>query len=133
MIYLLDTSTLINLLRKKKNVYDFIASHESDTFVTSTLCAFELFSGVYRLPKKEQNKHKSEVNSLISSLYEVIPFTREQADIAGNIHAELNTKGERLEDLDVLIAGAALSSRATLITSNTKHFSRISSLPLLAL
>ncbi len=133
MTYLLDTSILIELLHKKKNVYDFIASHESDTFVTSTLCAFELFSGVYRLTQKDQVKHKSEVNTLLNSLYEVIPFTSEQADIGGSIHADLDKKGERLEDLDVLIAAAALTIRATLLTNNTKHFSRIPSLSLLAL
>lgn len=128
MQYLLDTSILIDFLRKKQKVYDFLSHHESDQFVTSALCAFELFSGVYRLGSRDRTLHQKKVAALLQSLYEIIPFSHREAEIAGKIQAHLSSSGALLDDLDIFIAATAISSHATLATGNPKHFSRIPNL-----
>ena len=48
----------------------------------------------------------------------------------GKIKAELEISGSRLPDADIIIASTALESGMTLVTGNTKHFSRIPELKL---
>lgn len=131
MTYLLDTSVIIDLLRKKGGIAQFIRTHEQDVFTTSAACAFELYSGVYRLPKDERAKRSNDVEGVLSSLADVIPFTSTIARVAGSLYAELSRMGTLIDDLDILIAATCLASSATLVTSNTKHFSRISALPII--
>ncbi|MBI3577108.1 type II toxin-antitoxin system VapC family toxin [Candidatus Gottesmanbacteria bacterium] len=128
MAYLLDTSIIVELLRKNQAVYDFLAAHKDDVFTTSTLCVFEIASGIYRAPAKDQTKYQNQAKALFGTLSEVLPFTVEQADVAGAIHAELARTGRLIDDVDVLIAATALASRSTLVTFNTKHFARIKGL-----
>lgn len=123
--HLLDTSVLIDLLRQKGEVADFIAKHPQDTFITSCICQMEIFLGLI-LGKPELLKSKKEqAEKLFSSLYEVKSFDSEQAEIASQIKAKLMEKGELIDDLDILIAASVLSSRATILTKNIKHFSRV--------
>lgn len=128
MQYLLDTSILIDFLRKKQKVYDFLSHRESDQFVTSALCAFELESGVYRLGSRDRTVHQKKVTDLLQSLYTIIPFSLHEAEIAGEIQARLSSSGTIIDDLDILIAATVISSRSTLVTGNEKHFSRIPNL-----
>ena len=45
MRYLLDTSTLIDYLRKKQRVYNFISDHENDQFITCSILHMSFFKG----------------------------------------------------------------------------------------
>jgi tRNA(fMet)-specific endonuclease VapC len=48
----------------------------------------------------------------------------------GHLKAELEEKGEPLDDLDLQIASIALSHNLPLATNNTRHFTRINQLRL---
>lgn len=48
----------------------------------------------------------------------------------GRIKAELELKGERLDDFDLLIAATAIVNDLMLVTRNIKHFQRIPCLKL---
>ena len=52
----------------------------------------------------------------------------EIAEIAGKIRAELEKKGMSIGPYDLLIGASALARGYTLVTHNTKEFSRIDSL-----
>lgn len=54
----------------------------------------------------------------------------ETADIAAILFENLRASGNLIEDADLLIAATALRHRATLITHNVRHFSRIPGLNL---
>ena len=62
------------------------------------------------------------------SLNNIIPVTEISAQISAEIYANLRKKGKPLDDIDILIAGIAVSNNFTLITHNTKHFERIDNL-----
>jgi len=128
MSYLLDTSTIIDLLRGNQAIKDFIASHLEDIFVTSCICEAEIAEGIYREKEENIKMRKTQLKQLFSSFYQVLPFDSKQADIAGRIRAELGKEGRLIDDLDILIAAACLSFPATIITKNAKHFSRVKNL-----
>lgn len=128
MIYLLDTSVIIGLLRKKEVVKAFISKHVEDEIITSCICEAEIAAGIYREEKLKISLRKKEVEILFSSFYEVVPFDSQQAYKAGEIHANLAKRGELIDDMDILIAASALHRNAILITLNVKHFLRVSNL-----
>ena len=54
----------------------------------------------------------------------------ETAEIFGVLKAELEGKGNRLDDFDLAIASCALAHDLTLVTNNDAHFGRIRGLRL---
>ncbi len=128
MVYLLDTSVIIDLLRKKGGIIDFLSSHPDDIFLTSCICEVEVMTGIFRYKGKDHSSITDKTQSIFTSFYEVASFDSQQAKIAGQIKAELLDEGEMIDDLDILIAAATICRQAILITSNLRHFNRIRNL-----
>jgi len=128
LTYFLDTTVIIDLLRKKIPAVDFITLHMDDAFITSCICEMEIASGIYREEESKIEKRRREVKDLFNSFYQVLPFNSEQAYIAGQIKAGLAKKGELIDDLDILIGAAVLYQQSVLVTSNIRHFTRIKNL-----
>lgn len=126
--FLLDTSFIIEILRKNPAAIAFLEKHQEDKFFTSSICEAEIWEGIYREKKTDFSKKKIEFMDFLESLFGIIPFASEEAEIAGQIRSKLSVKGERIGDLDVLIAASAISVQATLLTKNLKHFSRVENL-----
>ena len=60
----------------------------------------------------------------------VLPFDRAAGDEAARLRHELESAGNKVGAYDVLIAGHALAAGLTLVTANTREFSRIAGLRL---
>jgi predicted nucleic acid-binding protein len=121
MKYLLDTSVIIDHLRGKKAlVPDYLGAGS----IISVITQAELFYGAY---KSERPKHNlSKIKQMFADLkIEIQPLEEEVLDEYGQLKARLEKKGRRLDEFDLLIASTALSLNLTLVTRNTKHFSRI--------
>lgn len=52
----------------------------------------------------------------------VLPVDREAAEKAGALPARRQAQGKVIDNMDTLIAGIALSRRASIATRNVKHF-----------
>ena len=57
-----------------------------------------------------------------------LPFTQHAAAEYGRIRADLQRRGKLIGSLDMLIAAHAKSERLTLVTNNTREFSRVDGL-----
>lgn len=125
MIYLLDTSILIELLRVKPEAKDFVDGHDEDTILTSSICEAEIYEGVYREKPENISAKQKTFKNLLENFADTVSFDSNQANIAGKIRAELSKKGSLIGDLDVLIAAAAMAKNAVLVTKNPKHFFKI--------
>jgi tRNA(fMet)-specific endonuclease VapC len=55
----------------------------------------------------------------------VLPFEEEDATHAGNIRADLESRGTPIGPYDCLIAGQARRRGATLVTANVREFARV--------
>ncbi len=129
MMYLLDTSVLIDYLQKKRAAVDFVERHQSDRLTTSSVCVFELYCGILRLHDANRREFLSGIlRDLIESLSEIFPFDGFCAELAAFIWANLEDKGQRIDDTDVLIAATVMKNHAILVTGNVGHFSRIQGL-----
>jgi len=133
VIYFLDTSIIVNLLRKKASATAFISDHIDDEIITSSICEMEIYAGLYREEPAKLALRRNQVEYLFGSFYQVLPFDSHQAHIGGEIKATLSQKGEFIGDADVLIASSAISKNAVLVTANIKHFRRVPNLQTLEL
>ncbi len=133
MNYFLDTSVLIDLLRTKEPSISFVQHHQVEILITSSVCVFELTSGIERSDPSVIEKKRDAMHALLTSLSRVLPFTSADAVIAGNICAELAKRGEQIDDMDILIAASAMNAGAVMVTGNPKHFKRVKGLEVLSL
>lgn len=120
--YLLDTSVIIAYLRGKKDIVDRIDNISSE-LTSSYICLSELYEGIYRVREKEQAEKA--VLSFFQGLSEVYGIDSEIARQFGLLRGSLKNKGEVIEDMDIFLAATCLAYNLTLVTLNTKHFSRI--------
>lgn len=125
MVYLLDTSVLIDLLRQKPEAWEYLRSIRKETITTSSICEAEVYEGIYREKPENFLLRKGIFLNLLSKLTKITIFDSEQGEITGKIRADLSLKGSLIGDLDVLIAAAAISQNATLVTKNPAHFQKI--------
>jgi tRNA(fMet)-specific endonuclease VapC len=122
---ILDTDHCIAILRQKLDLSNHVAADE-ELFITSITIA-ELMHGANRSLHREENLTRLEV--LFAALT-VLPFDEMAGRRFGYLKAELEDKGEPLDDLDLQIASIALHNNLSLATNNTKHFKRVQDLRL---
>lgn len=123
MKYLLDTNICIYLIKGKdqKLLKKFI-KHSPLDFAISSITVAELWYGVYKSTKQKENK-----SALLSFLqpFEVIDFKEQSAEIYGLLRAKLETDGNLIGSMDLLIASIALANNLVLLTNNEKEFKRV--------
>jgi len=121
VIYMLDTDTVSLLVRKNPSVIKNIVKHEDDEICISAISYAELRFG---LEKKGSERLFNEVNAILGKL-SIIDFNSSQSEFYGKIRLKLEKSGTPLDTMDMLIAAAALSSGAILVSHNVKHFNKI--------
>ncbi len=128
MRFLLDTNICIYLIKKSpENILKKFESCLIGDIGISSITLSELFFGVEKSQHTHQNQQALE--AFITPL-EIAPFDEDAAACYGKIRANLEKKGLPIGSLDFLIAAHALSLSVTLVTNNTKEFSRVKKLKL---
>ena len=122
---LLDTDHCIAILRKKLDLRNRVSPDEE--LATTAISVAELTHGANRSAHREDNLARLEV--LLSALI-ILPFDEAAARRFGVLKAELEKRGEPLDDLDLQIASIALENNLPLATNNTRHFNRLGGLRL---
>ena len=128
MIYLLDTNICIYIIKKKPpNVLRKFKTLQLGDIGISSITVAELRYGVEK--SKYGARNRRAVEQFLMPLA-IANFDAKTAQIYGQIRAALEAKGTPIGPLDTLIAAHALSLDVTLVTNNTKEFSRVPGLKL---
>ncbi len=121
MRYLLDTNAIIALLNDTTSpIARRVRRHAPRDFGVSAVVVHELYYGAFKSQRMEQN-----VARVDALQFSVLEFDEEDARHAGQIRAELASKGTPIGPYDVLIAGQARARELTLVTHNTSEFQRV--------
>jgi tRNA(fMet)-specific endonuclease VapC len=129
MNYLLDTNTIVALLRNKPaGVRERYREAEAagDYLALSSVVLFELWYGVAKSSEVQENTERLRV--LLSGDVDLLDFDDEDARAAGKVRATLQRAGTPIGAYDLLIAGQALRRELTVVTANTSEFSRVAGL-----
>lgn len=124
-MYLLDTNTLIYFFKGMGNVAEILLSKSPKDIFIPSISLYELEVGIAKSSRPQKRKRQLEV---LVSRAAVLPFGPKEAETAAGIRAKLESAGKPIGPYDTLIAGIALTSNATLVTHNTKEFSRVEGL-----
>lgn len=128
MRLMLDTNICIYIIKRRPAAVltRFLDFRMGDVGI-SAITFSELSYGVAKSLQKERNAEA--LNIFLGSI-QVLPFGEDAALAYGDIRATLEKAGTPIGSMDMLIAAHALSLGATLITNNTREFSRIPGLNL---
>lgn len=123
---LIDTSIIIDHLRKRNkrnsilfNIVDEYRLH------LPTIVEFELFVGATDVEKR-QDIHD------VLQFCDILPITSDTAQHAAELYQHLKRTNQSIEIRDLFIASTAIIYHFPLMTINTKHFSRIDTLNVIA-
>lgn len=121
--FLLDTNICIYIIKNKpekvKAKFDSLSSGEIGI---SSITVAELEYGVYK--SRHPEKNKDALQKFLLPL-EIIPFDKKSTSIYGQIRTYLETEGNVIGAMDMLIASQALAFNLILITNNVREFARL--------
>jgi predicted nucleic acid-binding protein len=109
-----------------ETIAENIIKHENDKLFITIFNHAELLTGVFL---KASSKLRRSVECFMERL-SLLYFTEEASLEYAKIRSQLQNMGALLDDMDMLIAACCITENATLVTNNTKHFSRIKKLKL---
>lgn len=127
--YLLDTNVISHAVKadwnKPENQLHWINRHlrlKQEHSCLPSVAVQEIIYGICRKGMGQQRQAK--MNRWLKRLPK-LDFDDEAARIAGELEANLESRGITIGTLDVQIAATALRYDLTLVTDNEKHFSRV--------
>lgn len=123
MKVMLDTNTCIAIIKRKPpQVFRRLRAYKVGDVGISTVTLSELELGVAKSQHQERNQQA--LDEFILPL-EIADFDADAARAYGKIRADLEKRGTPIGSLDTLIGAHALALGVTLVTNNTREFSRI--------
>lgn len=124
-MYLIDSDILIALNKGQVSIQERMNRVGISNCAISEISLAELYVGAY----KSKSTKKESILAFLEQLVTIMPISPAIKRYAA-LRAQLETLGIRLEDMDLFIAATALIGNHTLVTHNTRHFSRIPGLKL---
>ena len=123
----LYSDLLIGIMKKNSDAFDwFEASKNSrEDLATTALNAQELLYGsLLTINPSEGYRLTAEFIKSLS----ILDLDLESAELSSRLRSELKKKGQSIGIMDEMIAGICLRNDASIVTRNTKHFSRVGGL-----
>jgi len=126
---ILDTDVLSAIIspRCPDRLVRELAEAEGPVYTTAVNWG-EIAYGLARHPRGD--RLRAHYERLVLPALEMLPFDGDCAEAYGRLRAELEKKGERLGEADLMIAAIALHHGFTLVSGNTRHLSRVPGLKL---
>jgi tRNA(fMet)-specific endonuclease VapC len=127
MPYLLDTNTLSYAFRNQGACRQRMQVTPDEQIRVCSISYFELAYGMALMP---QPAALHLYTKALRQRYGCVDFDHSAADAAGQLRAKLRLLGTPIGEYDLLIAGSALANNLTVVTHNTREFSRVPGLQL---
>jgi tRNA(fMet)-specific endonuclease VapC len=126
MKYLLDTNVCVQFLSGRvPHLSKRLAATSAQDKIVCAIVRTELYYGAYK--SQRQASSLATINAFLAHL-PTLPFDDAAAQICGEIRADLARKGTPIGPYDLQIAAIALAHNLTLVTHNTREFSRVPNL-----
>ncbi|MBI3354316.1 MAG: PIN domain-containing protein [Nitrospirae bacterium] len=118
--YLLDTNIISFYLKGNESLKDKV-SDNINSIAISIISYYEIVSGFQSV---NANRRINEFEKFCE-LADIINLDKASVLASSQIYASLKKSGNLIDDIDILIAGVALSNGLVMVTDNTNHFERI--------
>ncbi len=121
MKYALDTNTLSYYIRHEGQVVDRLQGLPPDAIVLPSAVVYEVNFGLRRAGRREALEAFARMVQVVG----VLAFDAEAADHAARIKLQLQSLGTPIGPIDVIIAATTRRHGCTLVSHNTREFSRV--------
>ncbi len=122
-LHMLDTDVASYIIKRKSPAIQAKLSEIPPSHVCiSVVTRAELLYGLKRLPPAH---HLHLAVKRFLRQVQALSWDAEAADYYADICHQLVSSGQPIGELDMMIAAHSLSAGATLVTNNTRHYSRI--------
>ncbi|MGF1539810.1 MAG: PIN domain-containing protein [Pleurocapsa sp.] len=125
-MYLLDTTTVSDYLRGDKNVLARLKATSPKLIAISSITKFEIEYGLIKKPSLRK-VYTEQIQEIYAQTKD-IQFDSEVATMAALIRNELVKAGTPIGVADLFIAAIARHHNLIVVTSNIRHFEKISHL-----
>ena len=127
MRYMLDTNICIYVINARPPlVLERFRREQLGSICVSSVTAAELAFGV----AKSGSLRNREALEMFLVPLEVLPFDNSVMWHYADLRADLQRRGEPIGALDTMIAAHAITCNTTLVSNNTREFSRVAGLSL---
>ncbi len=123
MTHLLDSNACIGYLNgRSPNIRTHLAAMTVGGVGVCSIVKAELYAGAMRSnnPAQSRAKQQAFLNQFVS-----LPFDDDAAQVYAIVRAHLESQGTPIGPYDLQIAAIALANHLTLVTHNTREFSRV--------
>ena len=129
MKFVLDTTAFSAAMKHDPKLFAFLKQYRPGDVVTAPPVIAEIEYGIHRLDNisRKHSLLSSERDRLLSVI-SVLSWTSESSKYFGTIKADLEKKGNLIDDFDIAIAAIAMAHNCSVITANLNHFRRIKEL-----
>ena len=110
------------MLKNKYGVREAVIKANPANCYVSEITIAELYFGASKSNRKEERL--KDVDFFVRK-FKILPIYP-ALPIFGDIRAELEEKGNRLDDFDLLIGATAIHNNLVIVTDNVKHLGRLS-------
>lgn len=118
--YLLDTDTVVDVLRGRYGVADRLSAVSPDDVRVSAMTVAELYYGALRSTDPARNR--AEVDRLLAEIG-ILQFGRAAAAHHADIRVAL--RHQPIGSGDMIVAATALAADAVVVTANGREFGRV--------
>jgi tRNA(fMet)-specific endonuclease VapC len=127
-MYLFDTDSISQIIKSQPYLFFIkkLASVSPEEQFTTTITVGELVYGAYKSSRPSYFLDK--LDRMVWPNINILPFDEGAARIYGKVRAEMEKKGLILAEPDMRISAIALQHNLTVITGNTRHFSKVKGL-----
>ena len=119
--FMLDTDTCSFLIRGANPPLRRAVQRHAENLCVSVVTVAELRFGA----KKKGSPRITEAVSRFLDLVDIVPWTEEAATRYADLRTHLETIGQPIGNMDMLIAASALAEKCCLVTHNLAHFGRV--------
>jgi tRNA(fMet)-specific endonuclease VapC len=125
--YLLDTNVLSDFARGERAVMARLRQEAPPQLAVSVITEMEVEYGLARNPDLAPRVREA-MQTLLNTI-SVLPFEREDARVAAQLRASLNSQGTPIIGAyDLLLAACALRRGLKIVTHNAREFIRVGGL-----
>jgi len=126
--YLLDTNVLSDFSRGEPAVMARLRREAPPQLAVSVVTEMEVECGLARNPNLAPRVR--EAMRMLLNTISVLPFEREDARVAAQLRASLNSQGTPIGAYDLLLASCALRRGLKIVTHDAREFVRVGGLGL---
>jgi tRNA(fMet)-specific endonuclease VapC len=127
MKYLLDTNICIYIIKEQPaQVLQRLIQAGRDSLAISTVTVAELAFGAAKSVRPET---RAKLENFLSK-FPILNWDKDAAWVYGNVRKDIEAKGQRIGERDLMLACQALALDVTMVTNNTREFERVEGLRL---